>query len=357
MSMNNQLSREIKLGERSHRLVFGKLSDIGSEMSKAGLRKKALILTHPRIMRLHGKALLEGLEGFKTAICEIPEGEETKSEAGLTLVYEACNRNGLERNDAVICFGGGVVGDLGGYAASNWCRGINIVQVPTTLIAQVDSSIGGKTGIDWHGIKNKIGAFKQPKLIFTDTSVLSTLSDRHFSNGMAEVIKYGLLNASIWAGLNARKHKILARDLESLTGMVWICANLKCDTIEQDEFDQEGIRAKLNLGHTIGHAIESASRFRMLHGEAVSIGLIGAARLSMDKASLSRGETAKLRSMLRYFGLPVKSLNMNKDRIIELMHFDKKTSDGKLRFVLIREIGRVSFPNEVSEEEVKKVLD
>jgi 3-dehydroquinate synthase len=349
------MSREIKLGDRSHRLVFGKLLDLGKEMSKTGLKGKALILTHPRIMRLHGKHLIRGLKGFKTMICEIPEGEKSKSEAGLARVYESCSRNRIERDDTIVCFGGGVIGDLGGYAASNWSRGMNIVQVPTTLIAQVDSSIGGKTGIDWHGIKNKIGAFKQPRLIFTDTSVLSTLSDRQFRNGMAEVVKYGILDMKIWLML-LHKRDILARNAEKLNELVWACANLKCDVVEKDEFDVNGQRAKLNLGHTIGHAIEGASNFKLLHGEAVALGLIAAAKLSMIKRAIQEPDTP-IHRMLESYGLPTKLKNIDKDRIIELMLNDKKIKEGKLRFVLIKRIGCVSFPNEISEKEVKKVLD
>jgi len=353
--MNKLMSREIKLGDRSHRIVFGSLQDLGSEMSKAGLRGKALILTHHRIMRLHGKALLEGLKKFKTVICEIPEGEKSKSETGLAQVYESCNRNRIERDDTIVCFGGGVVGDLGGYAASNWSRGMNVVQVPTTLIAQVDSSIGGKTGIDWHGIKNKIGTFKQPRLIFTDTSVLSTLSDRQFRNGMAEVVKYGILDMKIWLML-IHKGDILARNAEKLNELVWSCANLKCDVVEKDEFDVHGHRAKLNLGHTIGHAIEGALDFKLLHGEAVSLGLIAAAKLSMKEMTIQESDTP-IHRMLESYGLPTKLKNMDKNRIIELMFSDKKVKEGKLRFVLIKKIGNVTFPNEVSVEEVKKVLD
>jgi len=355
--MNKQMSREIKLGAKSHKLIFGRLSDLGSEMSKAGLKGKALILTHPRIMRLHGKALLKGLKNFNTSVCEISEGEKSKSETGLAHIYESCNKNKVERTDSIVCFGGGVVGDLGGYAASNWSRGMNVVQVPTTLIAQVDSSIGGKTGIDWHRIKNKIGAFKQPRLIFTDTSVLSTLSDRQFKNGMAEVVKYGVINKKIWLMLVHREY-ILARNAKKLNELIWSCANLKCDVIEKDEFDLQDHRAKLNLGHTVGHSIEGASNFKLLHGEAVALGLIAAAKLSVMKLRFESNILSDtLIYVLKLYGLPTKLKSIDKSKIIELMLRDKKVKDGKLRFVLIKEIGNVTFPNEVSVKEVKKVLD
>jgi len=356
MSMNSQLKREIKLGERSHRLVFGRLPELGREMSDAGLSGKALVVSHPRIMKLHGKALIEGLGEFKTNVCEIPEGEESKSETGLAPVLEACNRNRLERYDTIVCFGGGVIGDLGGYAAANWSRGVNVVQVPTTLIAQVDSSIGGKTGIDWKGIKNKIGAFKQPRLIFTDSSVLSTLPERHFRNGMAEVVKYGLLNAEFWNGMDIRKDLIRARDPKTVFELVWRCANIKCDYVEQDEFDQNGERAKLNLGHTIGHGIEAASAFRMLHGESVSLGLIGMAKLSAEMTFFGDDELPKLKGMLRHFGLPTKLNRIDRGSVIELMYSDKKVKDGVLRFVLLNRIGTATFPYEIGEGKVREAL-
>jgi len=352
--------RKVNLGEeRSYNVCFDKLSKLGNEMSNLGLKGKALILSHSRVMKLHSKLLLEGLRPyFKTSVCELPEGEKTKSEDGFSKVLDYCQKNEIERKDTIICFGGGVIGDLGGYAAANWSRGTNVVQVPTTLLAQVDASIGGKTGIDWKGIKNKLGAFKQPKLVFTDITTLSTLSSRQFNNGMAEVIKYGILNAEIFSTLNSYK---LGTELESrvsdcLSKIVWMCANLKCDFVEKDEFDLNGIRAKLNLGHTLGHAVEGASNFELLHGEAVSIGLAAAARLSARKLGLSFQDLKMIHSLLVWFNLPTKMKELDKKRVMGLMLSDKKVEDGKLNFVLFNKIGNVTFPHHITEKEVGNVL-
>jgi len=352
--------RRVNLGKNSYNVIIGdKLPNLGKEMRKTGLKGNILVFSHPRIMHLHGKFLLEGLGQRKqrATVCEIPEGESSKSKEGLDLIFRAFEKNKIERKDIVICFGGGVIGDLVGYAAASWSRGINVVQVPTTLIAQTDSSIGGKTGIDWGRIKNKVGAFKQPKLVFMDVSILSTLSKRQFSNGMAEVIKYGLLDENIWTHLLYYKSDIAARDLKTLADIVWKCANLKCDIVEKDEFDTKGIRAKLNLGHTVGHAVEGASNFKLLHGEAISLGLIAAARLSIKKLGLSCVSIENLANLLNYFDLPISFEGQNKDLAIKLMYSDKKVEDGKPRFVLFKTEGKVSFPHKVREKEVREAMD
>ena len=356
--VNQILARKLELGERSYNILVGdKLSNLGKQMSKIGLKGRTLILSHPRVMYLHGKPLIEGLRNhFETVICEIPEGERSKSEKGLSIIYNFCQKNRLERKDIIICFGGGVIGDLGGYAGANWSGGINIVQVPTTLVAQVDSSIGGKTGIDWGDIKNKIRIFKQPKLVFADITTLPTLSQRQFSNGMAEVIKYGLLDERIWDFINLNKSHILSRNPSILAQVVWECANLKCNIVEKDEFDQKGIRANLNLGHTVGHGIEGASKFKLLHGEAISLGLISAAILSTKKFQLSHETTTALVELLEFFGLPTRLGQLDKRKIIELIYSDKKVEDGKLCFVLFEKIGDASFPHYVTEDEVRRTL-
>ena len=358
---NQTLTRKIALGERSYNVIVGdKLSNLGEEMSKPGLKGKALILSHPRIMRLHGKALIEGLRNhFDTAICEIPEGEKYKSREGLDLVFNAFEKNKIKSKDIIILFCGGVIGDLGGYAAASWSRGIkNIIQVPTTLIAQTDSSIGGKTGIDWGRIKNKVGAFRQPNLVFIDISTLSTLSKRQFNNGMAEVIKYGLLNEKIWNLLQSNKSGILARNPEILAKVIWECTNLKCDLVENDEFDTKGIRAKLNLGHTVGHGVEGASNFKLLHGESISLGLIAAARLSMKKLGLDKIYIIELVNLLKYFDLPISFEGHNKKLILDLIKYDKKIENGKPPpFILFDKIGNATFPHYVTEKEIRQTLN
>ena len=352
-----QTVRKLRLADRSYDIRTGSLFDLGAKAADADLKGKVLVLSHQRIMRLHGKPLLEGLKRyFDATICEIPEGEKSKSETGLSAVYNACQRGRLEKNDTIVCFGGGVVGDLGGYAAANWSRGINVVQIPTTVVSQVDSSIGGKTGIDWKKIKNKIGAFKQPRLVFIDTSTLSTLSKRQFNNGMAEVIKYGLLSEKVWR-LLYEYESIAARNLPVLEDIIWECANLKCDVVEQDEFDTKGLRAKLNLGHTVGHAIEGASNFRLLHGEAISLGLVAAAKLSIKRVGFGIGRHAALLRLLRHFNLPTSLKDVDKKEVMKIMLSDKKVEGGKLRFILVERIGKVTFPHVVSEKEVRKVLD
>jgi 3-dehydroquinate synthase len=286
----------------------------------------------------------------------LPVGERAKSMSTVERGYKFLLENNIDRKGLICVFGGGVVGDIGGYIAATYLRGIDYLQLPTTLLAQVDSSIGGKVGINFGGKKNMLGSFYQPRAIICDVAFLQSLPPAESRNGMAEVIKYALAMDDGLFRILDRKRKDELTTAE-LADIVMRCCHLKADIVEADETERSGQRAILNFGHTVGHALEAATRLRRLsHGEAVAIGMIAAARISAQVGMLDRGNVPRIENLLLKFGLPTSCPGVNPDDLIAAIRFDKKTTLGQTGWVLLKGIGKGVVNQPVAENTVKMVL-
>jgi len=355
---------KVSLNERSYRILVGQdlLSRLGSECSRLSLGRRCALITDARVGPLHADAALASLRaaGFDPITITVPSGETAKSLKVVSSAYDALAHARLERKSFVVALGGGVVGDLAGFVAATYLRGIPFVQVPTTLLAQVDSSVGGKVGVNLRAGKNLVGAFHQPRLVLCDLDTLKTLPDREYRSGLAEVIKYGIIqNPALFRRLARHMPRLLARDPAELAPIISRCCAIKADIVGQDE-TETGLRAILNFGHSIGHGLEAISGYgRYLHGEAISIGQVAAAHLSARLTGLPPGEVARIRDLFNAAGLPV-SVTLSpaqRRRLFNAMRLDKKVSDGSIRFVLARRIGSVVFGQAVPESEVEQALD
>jgi 3-dehydroquinate synthase len=320
---------------------------------------RAVIVTNEAVAALY-------LERFETNLREagidafsisLPDGERYKTWETLNSIFDAMLAQRCDRATTVIALGGGVVGDMAGFAAATYQRGVSYIQVPTTLLAQVDSSVGGKTAINHPLGKNMIGAFYQPRLVLSDLSTLSTLPRRELSAGLAEVVKYGaIMDAEFFAWLEENMQKLMARDLDALGYAVERSCKCKADIVADDE-REAGRRAILNFGHTFGHAIEAGLGFgNWLHGEAVSAGMVLAASLSARQGEISDSDVARLASVLKQAGLPVQAPSLGAQRYLDLMGYDKKVQDGKLRLVLLRSIGDAYLTADFSATGLEQVL-
>jgi 3-dehydroquinate synthase len=297
--------------------------------------------------------------GFRTAVATVPAGEGSKSLAELSRLYDALYDMAADRRTAVVAVGGGVVGDLGGFAAATYNRGLPLLMVPTTLLAMVDSSVGGKTGVNHPKGKNLIGAFHQPAGVWIDTAFLDTLPDREFRSGLAEVVKYGvILDADFFEELEANAGAILDRDPERLQAIIARSCRLKADVVEKDEREETGLRAVLNYGHTFAHAFEAVAGYgTWLHGEAVAAGMVCAGRLAERLGRVPDGFTRRQAQLLEAFGLPTAPLpGWPADALIDAMRRDKKAAGGSLRFVLPTRLGHVELVDGVQESLVREVM-
>jgi 3-dehydroquinate synthase len=363
---NDPIIVDVALGNRAYDIVIGRdvLAQLGTRMAALRPGARAAIVTDENVGRAHLAAARRALEsaGIGVTHVTVPPGEGSKSAAMFEQVCEALIAARIERNDLVVALGGGVIGDLAGFAAASVRRGLDFIQVPTTLLAQVDSSVGGKTGINSKQGKNLIGAFHQPVLVLADTALLDTLPQRQFRAGYAEVAKYGLLGdvdffswleanwKDVFAGGSAREHAIAVS-----------CRN-KAAIVSRDE-RENGERALLNLGHTFGHALEAAAGFsdRLLHGEAVSIGMALAFQYSASKGLLPEGDAARAVAHLSAVGLPVKisdfsNEKLDADRLMDLIAQDKKVKRGTLTFILVRGIGKSFIAANVDPAEIRAFL-
>ena len=316
--------------------------------------KKLCIVTDSNVEKLYAKELKELLTGKcrKVVVYSFPAGEASKTLDTIKKIYRFLIEEGFDRKDMLLALGGGVVGDMTGYAAATYLRGIDYVQIPTTLLAQTDSGIGGKTGVDFDGYKNMVGAFKMPRLVYMNLAVLKTLDDRQFFAGFAEVMKHGLIkDASFYEWLISNMYEICERDMDTLEEMVMRSCTIKKLVVEKDPTEQ-GDRALLNFGHTIGHAIEKAKNFELYHGECVALGVVAAAYISWKKELLSMEEYYEIRDMFVPFYLPITVENIEPEQIVELTKSDKKMEDGKLKFVLLKKIGKAVIDRSVTEEEI-----
>jgi 3-dehydroquinate synthase len=295
--------------------------------------------------------------GFRVVSIAVPSGEESKSLDGLSALYDALSAARLDRRTTLVALGGGVTGDLAGFAAATYLRGIDFVQVPTTLLAQVDSSVGGKTGIDLPGGKNLVGAFYQPQLVLIDLDTLQTLPEAEYRAGLAEVVKYGVIaDAPFFSWLEANREAILRHEPEETAQLIARCCEIKAAVVGQDE-REAGLRAILNYGHTVGHAVEAAAGFGWYrHGEAVSIGMTAAGTLSESLTGLRAGERIRIETLLSDFGLPTRVREpLPTDALLAAMRLDKKALDGELQFVLASAVGSVAV-RPVGESEVREAI-
>jgi 3-dehydroquinate synthase len=346
----------VELGERSYPIMIkrGLLSEVGARMKDLGFKGKAAVVTNPLVGELYAGELLKGLRdsGFSPFLITLPDGEEYKTIEVATTVYDALIENKSERNSPIIALGGGVIGDLTGFVAATYLRGVPYIQVPTTLLSQVDSSVGGKTAVNHPRGKNLIGAFYQPRAVFIDPEVLKTLEAREVRAGLAEVIKYGIIwDESFFAFLEENSSALLDLGGE-LTKAIERSCEIKAEVVGADETEQ-GLRSILNLGHTFGHAIEALSGYGTYkHGEAVAIGLYLAARLSAALGLCDSGVVERVKGLVSSVGLPTEPPEFAVEEWIESMRLDKKVSSEVMRFVLIKRIGTVSL-EEVGEEEIK----
>lgn len=335
-------------------LDFAGLIEELTELELSG--RKLCIITDSNVDKLYGDEMKEILT--KAGVFDkvnkyvFSAGEESKNLDTVREVYKYLIEEGFDRKDVLLALGGGVVGDLTGFVAATYLRGIDYVQIPTTLLAQTDSSIGGKTGVDFDGYKNMVGAFKMPRLVYMNLSVLKSLDDRQFFSGFAEVMKHGLIKDAIfYEWLIENMYEICERDLDVLTEMLMRSCSVKKLVVEKDPTEQ-GDRALLNLGHTIGHAIEKAKNFELYHGECVALGTVAAAYISWKKELLSMDEYYEIRDMFVPFYLPISVDDINPDEILKLTKSDKKMEAGTIKFVLLKKIGKAVIDKSVTDEEI-----
>ena len=355
---------QVPLGHRSYAIKVGAglLSRLGAECAQLKLGQRCAVITDANVGKHFAQAALKSLavSGFQPVLITVPAGEKSKRLAMVEKCYDQLAAHRLERSSFLVALGGGVVGDLAGFLAATYLRGIAFVQAPTTLLAQVDSSVGGKTGVNLKAGKNLVGAFYQPQRVLCDLDTLKTLPKREFVSGLAEVIKYGIIYDSIlFAQLERHLPKLLQRDAETLAAVIARCCGIKADVVGQDE-TESGLRAILNFGHTLGHAIENSSGYgKFLHGEAIAIGQVAAARLSQKVLGLPSGEVERIETIFAQAGLPVKiKLNSaQRKKLFAAMQLDKKVSGGEVTFVLAEKIGKVKFGCKVPAALTEQALD
>jgi len=350
----------VDLGDRSYPIHIGPglLSQSGL-IAPHLLQKRVMVVTNTTVAPLYLAQLTATLEsaGVKVAKVVLPDGEAYKNWETLNLIFDALLTDRAERKTTLIALGGGVIGDMTGFAAACYQRGVPFVQIPTTLLSQVDSSVGGKTGINHPLGKNMIGAFYQPKVVLADTDTLKTLPARELSAGLAEVIKYGLIwDAEFLAWLEANMAKLRALDAAAIAHAIYRSCEIKAQVVAQDE-REGGIRAILNLGHTFGHAIESGMGYgNWLHGEAVAAGMVMAAQTSQRMGWISEADVARSRALIRAAGLPDVAPDLGVDTWLEYMGHDKKVEGGKMRFVLLKTLGEAVITGDVPRDVLAAVL-
>ncbi len=353
----------VPLGERSYEIKIGPglLAQLGKACARLQLGRRFVIISDSNVAPIYAAKVQKTLQeaGFSGHLITMPAGETSKSLKVVQRCYDELAALKLERKSFVVALGGGVVGDLAGFVAATYMRGIPFVQIPTTLLSQVDSSVGGKVGVNLKAGKNLVGAFYQPKLVFCDLDTLDTLPAREYRSGLAEVIKYGIIyDASLFGRLEREMDRLLKREPNSLTAVIARCCQIKAEVVTQDE-TEGGLRAILNFGHTIGHGLEAISKYgKYLHGEAISIGQIAAAKLSEELSGLSAEESRRIRQLFERAGLPV-GVHLKRPQqglLLKAMQLDKKVSNGEIKFVLATRIGEVKYGQRVPERMVEAAV-
>jgi 3-dehydroquinate synthase len=355
----NQLM--VGLGERAYpiHIEYGCLSNVGKDLVQRSLANRYCIISDETVAHLYGNSVLESLQknGLNAEIITFPAGEASKN---LSLFAKLCSQlaqRGYDRKDGIIALGGGVTGDLAGFIAASYLRGIAFIQIPTTLLAQVDSSVGGKTGVDIPEGKNLVGAFYQPKAVYIDTSVLNTLPKDEFIGGMAEVIKYGVIrDAEFFKYLRDNRQAALGSDQQALEKIIKTCCQIKADVVAEDEQEAD-LRRILNYGHTIGHAVEAVSQFSIIHGKAVAIGMFAAARIAERMELLSTEDSQEILQILIDYNLPTEiPREFDRKLIKKYLYTDKKSVAGKISYVLPIKIGEVVITSGVEDSIVEEII-
>lgn len=353
----------VNLGERSYDIEIdaGNLDHAGPFLATRGRTTHAVVITDEHVEEPHARAVAESLAQADMAVdlAVIEAGEPAKSIDSAMALWEKLLQLGGDRKSVVVAVGGGVVGDLAGFVAATYARGIRFLQVPTTLLAQVDSSVGGKVGINLPQAKNMVGAFLQPVGVLIDTTTLETLPEREYLAGLGEVVKYGvILDAELFAYLEANVAGINVHDHGVLRHVIARCCRLKADVVEKDEREETGLRAVLNYGHTYAHAFEALAGYgTLLHGEAVAIGMLCASRLAERLGRVDAEFTARQHRLLSALGAMTKTPDLDPDLIVRAMFHDKKVQHGKLRFVLPTRMGHCELVGDVDAAEVRAALN
>lgn len=352
---------QVGLGERSYPIFIqdGLLKNIGQDLKQRKVAKRYGVISDDYVASLYGEQLMHSLAkaGIEAELITFPRGEEHKH---LGTIAELCSElagMNFDRKDGLIALGGGVTGDITGFLAAVYMRGIPFVQVPTTLLAQVDSSVGGKTGVDIPEGKNLVGCFYQPRAVYIDTGVLNTLPEKELLGGLAEVIKYGVIaDADFFSFLEKNRESILTLDNSLITDTIARCCEIKAWVVEQDEREGD-LRRILNFGHTIGHAIEAASDFKLIHGLAIAMGMAAVARLAELSGRLSADDAGHIISLIQEYGMPVTiPPELDRDRIKKYLQTDKKTVGGRVFYVVPERIGKVIVTDQVDEADIDGVL-
>jgi 3-dehydroquinate synthase len=342
---------EVRVGD-------GLLERVGLWLMEKEYSGRAVIVTDNTVSSLYADVFSRSLHNadFKVTLLEVPAGEKSKTLEMAARLYDKLTDAYAERTTPLLALGGGVIGDLAGFVAATYMRGLPLMQVPTTLLAQVDSSIGGKTAVNRGRLKNIVGTFYQPKMVVADVGVLSTLPADEFTSGLAEVIKTAAIrNANLFKFLEMNIDKVRELHPEVLEDMVLETARIKAEIVGKDE-KEEGLRGILNYGHTIGHAIEAVSGFRFKHGQAVAIGMMAAAKISRRMDLLDESEVDRLEMVIRQAGLPVAMPELDAEKVMQAMQHDKKVRNDKIRFVLLKSIGNAFISDEVEPALVREVL-
>jgi 3-dehydroquinate synthase len=352
----------VNLGPRSYTIVVepGVLGAAGSRLRELGVGSRVIVITDASVMRLHGGAVVKGLEaaGFVVTVVEVPQGEAAKTLRVAERCWEHLLKAGIDRSSTVLALGGGAVGDLAGFVAASYMRGVNFVQVPTTVLAQVDASIGGKTAIDHPKAKNLIGAFHQPRLVLVDPAVVQSLPDREFRSGLAEIVKHGIvLDADYLQDVERSAPDVLRRDLDTLARIIGGSCRLKAGIIERDPEEKSELRYALNAGHTIGHALEAVTGYaRWTHGEAVALGLVAEAHLAEALGLAAPATTRRQEAVLAAVGLPVRASDVDAAAVLDAITRDKKARDGRVPFVLAPAIGAFRVVYDIGPEAVRRAV-
>lgn len=349
---------EVALGAHAYTIRIGaKLIEDAAQWRRAIHGRHVLVVTNETVAPLYLSKVQAGLDGLLHAVVVLPDGEVHKSWQSCNDVFTALSALGANRDATIIALGGGVIGDLAGFSAACWMRGIDVIQMPTTLLAMVDSSVGGKTGVNLAAGKNLVGAFHQPRAVVADTSTLATLPMREYRAGLAEVVKYGAIgDNTFFAWLETHADALAARDDAILAEAIATSCRFKAGVVERDQHEH-GERALLNFGHTFAHALETAAGYgQLLHGETVAIGMLQAARLSRALGLASGTDGERLAALLTRLDLPVVPPPCDPDRLLKLMRLDKKNLSGRLRLVLWRGIGAAQVVPDVDETAIRRVL-
>ncbi len=356
---------KVNLIKNSYEVLVGSntIYDIGFQLKqlKYSIGTKILVVTNPDVSKPYSSSFIKSIqnEGYEPRLLTIEAGEDQKTTESIALIHDAAYEHKLERGSLMIALGGGVIGDMVGFAAATWLRGISFIQVPTTLLSMVDASVGGKTGVNHPKGKNLIGAFHQPKLVLIDIDTLNTLPEREFRAGMAEIIKYGVIgDKELFEKLEEAKDlkNLESIDRNFLLEIITKSIKAKAKIVEKDE-KENGLRATLNYGHTFGHVVEALSGYgKFLHGEAVSIGMVIAGQLSLQENLWSKAEAKRQNELLIKAGLPIKWPNLDEDLVLRSLRADKKVKDGHIRFILATEIGKVKLVNKIKEDQIYKLL-